>query len=307
MDVTPSVDAGLDWFDVQQQRFLDQHHLPAEYARDIESCFLPLAEHIRQRTHASGPLLVGINGAQGSGKSALAQFLLQILTNNGLRTASLSLDDFYLPRTDRETLARTVHPLLAVRGVPGTHDVALLACCLKTLRALPAGKNAQWPCFDKASDDRAGDVHSVDGPLAVILLEGWCVGTPPEPAAALTTSCNDLERYDDANGRWRRYVNERLGTDYQSLFRELDLLCFLQAPSLQAVRRWRIEQETKLRAANVGSALMSDADVLQFIQHFERLTRAALRILPGSADIVLKLDEWHRCTSCNFLEESVEA
>ena len=307
MEVTPSVDAGLDWFGAQQQQFLDQHHVPAEYARDIESCFLPLAEHIKRRAHVSSPLLVGINGAQGTGKSTLAQFLLQVLNNNGSRTASLSLDDFYLPRTDRETLARTVHPLLAVRGVPGTHDVALLASCLQTLRTWPAGKSAPWPCFDKASDDRAGGVQSVEGPLDVILLEGWCVGTPPEPAAILATSCNELERYDDANGRWRRYVNERLGAEYQALFRELDLLCFLQAPGMQAVRRWRIEQEARLRATNVGSALMSDADVLQFIQYFERLTRAALRTLPGAADIVLKLDEWHRCTSCNFLDGSVEA
>lgn len=304
MDHSPSADAGLDWYDAQQQRFLAQHHLSADFARDIESCFLPLADHIKQRATASAPLLVGINGAQGTGKSTLAQFLLQVLSNNGLRVACLSLDDFYLPRTDRERLARTVHPLLAVRGVPGTHDVALLADCLRTLRDLPTGGIAQWPCFDKASDDRAGEVHTVEGPLAVILLEGWCVGTPPEPAAALTTSCNDLERYDDADGRWRRYVNERLSAEYQSLFRELDLLCFLRAPGLQAVRRWRIEQESKLRAASVGTAMMSDADVLEFIQYFERLTRAALRTLPDKADIVLKLDDRHRCTSCSYRRDT---
>ena len=43
----------------------------------------------------------------------------------GMRCARLSLDDFYLTRAQREELARTQHPLLRTRGVPGTHDVAL--------------------------------------------------------------------------------------------------------------------------------------------------------------------------------------
>ena len=46
----------------------------------------------------------------------------------GIPTEVLSLDDFYLGRRDRAALARDVHPLLATRGVPGTHDLALLDC-----------------------------------------------------------------------------------------------------------------------------------------------------------------------------------
>ena len=41
----------------------------------------------------------------------------------------LSLDDLYLPKAERLRLARDVHPLLATRGVPGTHDVALGVEC----------------------------------------------------------------------------------------------------------------------------------------------------------------------------------
>ena len=35
----------------------------------------------------------------------------------------LSIDDFYLSKAKRKRLAASVHPLLAIRGVPGTHDV----------------------------------------------------------------------------------------------------------------------------------------------------------------------------------------
>jgi len=59
---------------------------------------------------------------------------------------------------------------------------------------------------------------------------------------------NALEREEDREGRFRRYVNERLGGAYQTLFERLDVLVFLAAPDLASSRSWRIEQEHKLRA-----------------------------------------------------------
>ena len=51
------------------------------------------------------------------------QRLLELV--HGLRAAILSLDDIYLSGADRLQRANTIHPLLATRGVPGTHDVGL--------------------------------------------------------------------------------------------------------------------------------------------------------------------------------------
>jgi D-glycerate 3-kinase len=290
--------ASLAWADAGLQRFLAAHALPADYALDVAAHFLPLAAYLKETAASSLPLFVGINGAQGTGKSTLATLLQQVLQDHGLRVASLSLDDFYLPRSARAELARTVHPLLAVRGVPGTHDTGLLAECLESLRALASGSRVSCPQFDKAADDRATEPLVIEGPLDIVLLEGWCVGTPPEHSAALVTAVNALERYDDANGRWRRYVNERLGSDYRDLFRELDLLIYLRAPGLAEVRRWRLEQEQKLRER--GATLMSDEEVITFVQYFERLTLAAFRALPDRADVVLTLDAQHRCTASHY-------
>src|SRR5665647_1556904 len=71
------------------------------------------------------PVVLGICGAQGSGKSTLARAIEREASERPIAAASLSLDDLYLTRTERETLACEVHPLLRTRGVPGTHDVPL--------------------------------------------------------------------------------------------------------------------------------------------------------------------------------------
>ena len=42
------------------------------------------------------------------------------------------------------------------------------------------------------------------------MFEGWCVGTPAEPAAALAEPVNALERDEDPDGTWRRFCNDAL-------------------------------------------------------------------------------------------------
>ena len=59
------------------------------------------------------------------------------------------------PRATRAALARDVHPLLATRGVPGTHDVALLDRHASRARATHRREiPARIPRFDKGRDTR---------------------------------------------------------------------------------------------------------------------------------------------------------
>ncbi len=236
------------------------------------------------------PFVLGICGAQGSGKSTLSEALADRLRARGVATAVLSIDDLYRTRAERAALARDVHPLFAVRGVPGTHDVAL---GLDILAALDAGRAAALPRFDKARDDRApADAwETAPGDTALLILEGWCVGARPEAEAALAEPVNDLEREEDADGRWRRAVNAALAGDYQALFARLDLLVLLAAPGFEAVRDWRVEQEHGLaRTAGAGAqGVMSDAEVERFIRFYERLTRHILAEMPDRADLVIRL------------------
>lgn len=241
------------------------------------------------------PLVIGINGCQGSGKSTLADLLrLQFQHRHGLAASALSMDDFYLSRKARQRLAETVHPLLMTRGVPGTHDVALMT---RTLDDLMAGAtDVPLPRFDKALDDPVPEREwqTTTSPLEMLILEGWCLGTEPQEAAALRESVNRLEAEEDPDGDWRRYVNRQLAERYQPLYEKVDLWIMLKAPSFDHVYRWRLEQEQKLaqRPENGSSDnhVMTPRQLARFISLFQRLTVHSLQTLPQRVHYLYALD-----------------
>ncbi|MEO6075740.1 MAG: hypothetical protein ABIP56_02935, partial [Dokdonella sp.] len=239
----------------------------------------------------SNALRVGISGLQGSGKSTLARQVQTMLEKRGITTTSFSLDDFYLTHGQRLRLAHEVHPLLATRGVPGTHDFEWLADTLDQLSSASTQRPVLIPRFDKSSDDRAGPKQwqIVTVPPDVILFEGWCVGVPAQLDAALVEPVNGLERDEDSDGIWRRWVNAILREHYTPIWRSLDSLIVLQAPSFDVVVNWRGEAEREQR--ELGNAnVMSDVELARFVAHFERLSRHSLATLPAIASQVLRLD-----------------
>jgi D-glycerate 3-kinase len=269
----------------------------------VEPAHLLIADRIAARAQAMKPakecLVVGLCGSQGSGKSTLTAILQHLLQERGLSVATLSLDDVYLTRRAREALAGNVHPLLRTRGVPGTHDMSL---ALQTLAALRREGTVAVPLFDKARDDRrpTDEWAQVRAPVDVILFEGWCVGAVPQSAESLREPVNSLEKAEDADGTWRRYVNDALGQAYRLLFGQIDFLILLAAPGFEVVHRWRLEQENTLRR-NLGpgadvSQLLSAQQLERFIAHYERLTRHILSEMPERADMVVRLDAQRRMT-----------
>lgn len=287
-------------------RFLRQQALPVNYLEQAHRWFDPVAARLAAHCiGAARPLVVGINGAQGSGKTTLSDYLCQWLEHEaGLRALSLSIDDFYLTRGERQQLALTVHPLLLTRGVPGTHDIPLLLLKLAALASAAGTAPVAVPRFDKSRDDRQPLVAwtQVQPPLDVVLLEGWCLGARPQAAEALVLPCNALEREEDQEGLWRRHVNACLARDYALLHQRVDLWLMLRAPSFDEILRWRSEQEHKLAASlstGDGSGLMDAPALARFVQHYERLTRHCLATLPPLMDLVWELDSdrvirsWH--------------
>ena len=241
------------------------------------------------RARCDRPIVAGLCGAQGSGKSTMSARLAHRLSASGHATAVLSLDDFYLTRAERAGLGRDVHPLLETRGVPGTHDLALARSTIASLVG-DTGLVAV-PRFDKTRDDRADPAlwPSHRAPVSVVILEGWCVAARPIPDADLVRPINALERDEDAGGGWRRHVNAALGAGYRDLFGMLDLRVLLRAPDFACVHAWRLEQEEGLARADGHSLPAMDAPaVARFIAHYERLTRWILADEP--ADLVIEID-----------------
>ena len=241
---------------------------------------------------ASGAKTYGISGLQGSGKSTLAGQLRDAAAGRGLRAVALSLDDFYLDLPARRALARDIHPLLATRGPPGTHEVPL-ACA--TLDSLREGRPTSLPGFDKPGDRRLPRARwRQAGSVDLVVFEGWCLGVPAERADALGDPLNALEREEDAAGTWRRYCNSVLARDYPALWRRVDRLLFLQPPDFGIVPHWRWQQERAMAARDPSRPAMDRVGVDRFVQHFERVSRQALRTLPMVADLVAHLDPLRR-------------
>jgi len=276
------------------EAFLERNQLPESYLQFAQRWFEPLVDQIFQQYQMQKrPLVLGINGCQGSGKSTLADYLCSMVAErHAIATANLSLDDFYLPLKQRMQLSETVHPLLATRGVPGTHDIDL---AIETIEQLVAGNTTRIPRFDKSIDDRVPekDFDRVTGPASLIILEGWCLGALPQSDSDLQQPVNDLERLEDEQGIWRQYINLALAGGYQQLFAMVDQLIMLRAPSFDTVFQWRWQQESKLQEKHSQtnrSGLMTEQQVLRFIQYFQRITEQSLAEMPGRSQHVFQLD-----------------
>lgn len=290
------------------KQFSHQHGLPAAFEEIACRWFAGLAaELITHQKKAQRPITVGIQGAQGSGKTTLAAFLVYVFQQHfHIEAVSLSLDDFYLTRTQRQQKAASIHPLLATRGVPGTHDVAL-AC--QTLDQLQNGSvPVQIPRFDKAADDRLPEDEwtTITKPPQIIVMEGWCLAIPPQKDTALESPINTLEAEEDASGQWRQYVNQQLRDNYPALFGRLDLTLMLRAPGFDCIFDWRLEQEQTLRRHSQTSApgVMSAKQLARFIQFYQRLTEHGLDTLPSQVDYCYQLDTQRRIISLKHLSVS---
>ncbi len=274
--------------------------LPTELATELPRLYLPLAAWLNRQRTPDIPLLVGLNGSQGSGKTSLCKLLKWILEAAfDCRTLIVSIDDLYLPATARQTLAEKIHPLLATRGVPGTHDVPLGIDLLTRLKNTDLAEEIGVPRFSKATDDRLpkADWDFVTSPIDLILFEGWCVGATPQTDEQLVTQINILEEKEDAGGTWRRYVNDQLRGPYHELFSLIDLQLMLKIPAWEMVYHWRRRQEEQLAAKQSGVGVMGEVALQRFIMHYERLTKHQLQNLPKIADLVMELNQHQRVTS----------
>ena len=280
-------------------RFLQEASLPDSVAFNFMRWYAGVTRSLAQRSKAAeNPPLVGFSGCQGSGKSTLVALMAMVMREvYGVSTIVLSLDDFYLTKATRAALAKSIHPLFATRGVPGTHDLALLKETISALRQPGAGGAVAVPTFDKALDDRTEMVHwrQVSAPVQLILLEGWCVGLSPQGESELEEPINPMEAEQDPSLVWRREVNRQLATEYADVFGNLDALLLLQAPSFDAVSEWRWQQEQRLSEQfqrdhpDKPDPTMNRSEVADFILHYQRLTVHGLQTLPDRADFVWEL------------------
>ncbi|MYF11143.1 MAG: kinase [Gammaproteobacteria bacterium] len=272
--------------ELDRRRLADLHgRLPADAPIDWRAVAAIAVLALRNKR------CVGLSGGQGAGKTTLAALIAQAAALAGRTAAVCSLDDFYLAKGARLQLARTVHPLLATRGPPGTHDLAL---ALAVLDDVLAGRSTRLPRFDKGRDEPCPRsqwpvAESVD----TLIFEGWCLGVEPQPEAMLRSPVNRLEAEEDRDGRWRAYVNAACAR-YVRLWQRVDWWIYIEVPDMGAVRRWRMAQERSNVPEAAPHLRMSEAQLDRFIAPYERLTQWQQSNFATRADWRLRLGHDHR-------------
>jgi len=271
----------------------------------IKSFLIPVSFWISKKANKKRPLIIGLAGGQGSGKTTISSILTLILQKYfKLKVFKVSIDDFYKTRKDRKLLSKNKHPLLMTRGVPGTHDIDLMLSFFKKIK----GKNfksLQVPTFDKAIDDRCSKSswHKIKTRPDVIIFEGWCVGARAQSNSQLKKPINSLEKVYDEEAKWRTHVNNQLKTKYKTLFNQLDELLYLKAKNFNLLREWRLKQERKLwvQTKNKNNLkIMSSGDVINFMQTYQRITQQMFKDALKSSSIIMNLNSNHQIEKIKF-------
>ncbi len=264
--------------------------------RQLKRFYLPMSNLIyKSYIEKKKPIIIGLSGGQGSGKSTIAQILKIILESKfKLNIVYFSIDDFYKTFKQRKKMSKKIHKLFLTRGVPGTHDTSLLKDVLKSLLK----KNFKpflIPLFDKSNDDRYPKKNwkRIIKKPDIIIFEGWCVSAKYQ-AKSLRKPINKLEKEHDKDLIWRKKVNNELKNKYNKIFRLIDKNIFLKVPNFSYVYKWRILQEKRLKFLSKGKKIMTENEVKKFVMHYERVTRDMIRDFKISADVVIGIDKKHR-------------
>jgi D-glycerate 3-kinase len=280
------------WTDVSRYCQTHLQISPQGILQVLWDIWLPLGLKLASvRQDLGRPMIQGILGGQGTGKTTMSKILCLILQQLGYRTLSLSLDDLYKTYSDRLAITQQ-DPRLIWRGPPGTHDINLGLSLLDQIRQ---GKSpVMIPRFDKSAHGGAGDrttpevVNNVD----IVLFEGWFVGVQPISPDAFTNPPAPI--LTPADREFALDMNHQL-QNYLPLWERLDSLIVLYPTDYRCSLEWRKQAEHDM--INSGKSGMTDAQIEEFVNYFWRALHPELFITPlvksSSVDLVIEINADH--------------
>ncbi|XP_062089627.1 D-glycerate 3-kinase, chloroplastic [Humulus lupulus] len=241
------------------------------------------------------PLVIGFSAPQGCGKTTLVFALDYLFKITGRKSATISIDDFYLTAEGQAKL-REGNPgnaLLEYRGNAGSHDLPFSVETLTALKKLSKeGTKMKLPRYDKSAYSGKGDRADpstwpeVEGPLSVILFEGWMLGFKPVPMEVVRAVDPQLET-----------VNKNLEAYYDAWDKFVGAWIVIKIKDPTCVYQWRLQAEIAMRDA--GKPGMSDEEVKDFVSRYLPAYYAYLPTLysegPSGSDpkryLLIEIDE----------------
>ncbi|MEL4893924.1 glycerate kinase [Crocosphaera sp. Alani8] len=257
--------------------------------------WLPLAIQLSEKQSSkTKPLIQGILGVQGTGKTTLSKILCLILKQLGYTTISISIDDFYKTYREREKL-KEIDPRFLWRGPPGTHDVQLGIKILSQLKDPNYSLPISIPRFDKSLWNGEGDrvEPEITNKPDIVLFEGWFLGVKPIKESEFNQPPLPIKTEEDK--QFARDINENLKT-YLPLWEKLDSLMVLYPKDYTCSKQWRKEAEQKMiLLSKIG---MNNRQVDEFVNYFWKALHPQLFVTPLAqnphiVDLVITIDHNH--------------
>jgi len=149
--------------------------------------------------------------------------------------------------------------LVQYRGNAATHDMELGARTLADLTS--ATGPVPVPRYDKSKFAGRGDRAAVEewpvveGPLDIVLFEGWMLGFRPQPASVIQSVDENL-----------LLVNEALKAYKDAWDQWADCWLVIRVEDPQYVYKWRLQAEEQMRAG--GKPGMTDEQIADFVSRF---------------------------------------
>ncbi|CAO3631402.1 unnamed protein product [Mucor hiemalis] len=218
------------------------------------------------------PMIVGVSGCQGSGKTTLCDTLVHLLKEEpyNLRVVNFSLDDLYLKHKDQVALSSrySTNPLYGQRGQAGSHDLQLAHETFEKLLHSNQGP-IPIPVYDKSLNNGQGDRLDKSqwkyplAPFDIILFEGWMVGFKP----VIQIKREKFQYTDRITVNDAKVMNEWLKQYEDEIYPYFDIFIHLSPADLNQVYQWRLQQEHHMKSTR-GVNGLSDEQVKAFVETY---------------------------------------
>ncbi len=284
-----------EWLDLKRESICEKL-----FRKDIDLdwkwglCFPFFSLLERYVSSFSKPIIIGLSGLPGSGKSTLGEWINNLASSLNLEIKVISLDDFYLPGLEMD-IAMKGNPWNVPRGIPGSHSIELLK---NTLDSYNRSGKIKCPTFDKSLRDGLGDRSGwIESRPKVLILEGWFVGCEPLQSRS---KLNNIYKptLTQFESEYREVVQNRL-REYSDIWQMLCKTWHLKATNIENTINWKKQQENEMLMKK-GSALRGHK-LTNFI-------RMILTCIPQeslshiNSDTIVSIDQYRRV--CNLVSNS---